>query len=156
MKFRNKAVIFFATGGWIGHIPLAPGTFGSLVGLGVCFGLAQLSPLGSIVGSIIIVLFAIWMADEAEKLLAQKDPGKIVIDEIAGMAVTIIGIPFSVTNAAIAFLFFRIYDIAKPFPIRLLERKLRGGLGVVMDDVLAGVFANLTLRLLLLIRPTVG
>ncbi len=97
----------------------------------------------------IFTLFAIRVAGEAEKLLNTKDPGCIVIDEIAGMMVTFLGLPFDMVTALAGFLLFRVFDILKPFPIRLLERRLPGGLGVVMDDVAAGVCANVVLRILI-------
>ena len=156
MNFRDRAVMFCATGGGIGYAPIAPGTFGSFAGLLICFGLSRFSVWTALGLTVALILFAIWIAHEAEKALKQKDPGRIIIDEIAGMAVTLIGIPFTITNAAMAFILFRVYDIAKPFPIRLVDRKVPGGLGVVLDDVVAGVFGNLSLRLLLFIYTRLG
>jgi len=72
-----------------------------------------------------------------------------VIDEIAGMAVTLVGLPFNLTTVLIGFIIFRILDISKPFPIRALDQRLSGGVGIVIDDVVAGIFANLLLRLIL-------
>ena len=89
---------------------------------------------------------AIWIAGEAEKMLGKKDPGCIVIDEIAGMAVTLLAIPFTLQNAIAGFLLFRFFDVLKPPPIRTIDKKVHGGVGIVLDDVIAGVFANLVLR----------
>jgi phosphatidylglycerophosphatase A len=148
MKFRDTAVLFLATGFNIGNIPLAPGTFGSILGLALCFVLAGLKlPLAVVCIGLFIAL-AIRIAAEAEKLLKQKDPGCIVIDEIAGMAVTFVGLPFNLTTALIGFIIFRILDISKPFPIRTLDKRVSGGVGIVIDDVVAGIFANLLLRLI--------
>jgi len=148
MKFRDKAVLFLATGFNIGNIPLAPGTFGSVLGLGLCFVLAGLKlPLAVVCIGLFIAL-AVRIAAEAEKLLKQKDPGCIVIDEIAGMAVTLVGLPFNLTTVLIGFIIFRILDISKPFPIRALDKRVSGGVGIVIDDVVAGIFANLLLRLI--------
>jgi phosphatidylglycerophosphatase A len=86
------------------------------------------------------------MAHEAEIILKAEDPGCIVIDEVAGMLVTLIGLPFNMISVFAGFLIFRILDIWKPYPIRFLERKLSGGVGIVMDDVVAGVLGNIILR----------
>lgn len=147
MKFRERAILFAATGGYIGNVPYAPGTFGSLIGLPVCFLLSRLNFLLAVVWILIFILFAIAIASAAEKILKQKDPGQIVIDEMAGLAVAFAGLPFNFKTVLAGFVIFRAFDILKPFPIRVLEKKIRGGAGVVLDDVLAGVFANLAVRL---------
>ena len=99
--------------------------------------------------AILIIFFAIWIANAAEKILRKNDPGCIVIDEIAGMVVTLIGLPFNLTTALIGFIIFRFFDILKPFPIRTLDKHLSGGIGVVADDVVAGIFSNVIVRILL-------
>jgi len=99
-----------------------------------------------------VVVFAgcaVIVADAAEKLLNEKDPGSIVIDEIAGMMVTLAGLPFNGVTVVSGFIIFRILDITKPFPIRAIERRLNGGTGVVLDDLAAGVMGNILLRLIL-------
>ena len=149
MKFREAAVVFLATGFYIGNIPFAPGTFGTILGLPLCFILAGLQRPFAIIGTILFIAIAVWIANDAEKLLKKSDPGCIVIDEIAGMAVTLVGLPFNLTTALIGFIFFRILDIVKPFPIRTLDKRLFGGFGVVMDDVAAGILANLLLRVII-------
>jgi phosphatidylglycerophosphatase A len=147
MKFRDRAVIFLATGLLIGNVPFAPGTFGSLIGLPLAFLLSRLNLLLSVSFILLFVFFAIAVASAAEKILSKKDPAKIVIDEIAGLMVTFAGLPFNLGTAIAGFIIFRAFDILKPFPIRALERKVPGGGGVVLDDVLAGIYANLILRL---------
>ncbi len=151
MNFREKAVLFLATGFYVGNIPLAPGTFGSLIGLALCFLLAGIQLPPAIVLAVLFIGFAVWIAHAAEKTLKKKDPGCIVIDEVCGMVVTLIGLPFNLTTAAIGFIIFRILDILKPFPIRTLDKRLAGGIGIVADDVVAGIFANIFLRILLYI-----
>ena len=148
MKFRDEAVLFLATGFYIGNIPFAPGTFGTVLGLPLCFVLAGLKLPLAIVCTVLFIAIAVWVANDAEKLLKKKDPGCIVIDEIAGMAVTLVGLPFNLTTALIGFIIFRILDILKPFPIRSLDKRISGGVGIVIDDVVAGIFANLLLRIL--------
>jgi phosphatidylglycerophosphatase A len=149
MKLREDAVMFLATGFYIGNIPVAPGTFGSLIGLPICFALAGISLVPAVLCTLLFISFAVYIADAAEKLLKRSDPGCIVIDEIAGMMVTLIGLPFNPITVVIGFIIFRILDILKPFPIRNLDRRIPGGLGVVADDVAAGLFANLMLRIII-------
>ncbi len=115
MKFRERAVLFVATGFFIGTVPFAPGTFGSLIGLPVCFLLSRLNLLQSVIYILVFILFAIGIASAAEKILKQKDPGQIVIDEIAGLMVTFAGLPFNLKTALAGFIIFRVFDILKPF-----------------------------------------
>ena len=155
MKFRERAVLFVATGFFIGTVPIAPGTFGTLIGLPVCFLLSRLNFLQSVICILVFILFAIGIASAAEKILKQKDPGQIVIDEIAGVMVTFAGLPFNLKTALAGFIIFRVLDILKPFPIRTLEKRVGGGSGVVLDDVLAGVYGNLILRLVIFITDII-
>ena len=150
MKFRDTAVIFLATGCYLGRVPVAPGTFGSLLGLLICVVLSDIWLTWAVLITIAFIGCSVWVADEAEKRLNQEDPGCIVIDEIAGMMVTLIGLPFNLFTAAAGFILFRLLDILKPFPIRLIERRLPGGVGVVADDVAAGILANIVLRIVLM------
>ena len=149
MKFRERAVLFVATGFFIGTVPFAPGTFGTLIGLPVCFLLSRLNFLQSVICILVFIPFAIWIASAAEKILRQKDPGQIVIDEIVGLIITFVGLPFNLKTVLAGFIIFRVLDILKPFPIRTLEKRVGGGSGVVLDDVLAGVYGNLILRLVI-------
>ena len=149
MKFSDKAVVFLATGFYIGHIPFAPGTFGTLLGLPISLILARLMLSKAAVIIVFLLAIAVWIAGRAEITLKESDPGCIVIDEIAGIVVALYGLPFNLTTALIGFIIFRILDVAKPFPIRYLEQRLSGGVGVVMDDVAAGVLANIFLRIII-------
>jgi phosphatidylglycerophosphatase A len=149
MKLKESAVMFLATGFFIGNIPFAPGTFGTLIGIPLCFALSGISLAPAVLCTFLFIFFAVYIADAAEKLLKRSDPGCIVIDEMAGMMVTLIGLPFNPITVAIGFIIFRILDILKPFPIRNLDRWIPGGLGVVADDVAAGIIANLLLRIII-------
>lgn len=149
MIFRNRVVMFLATGFYLGKIPVAPGTFGSLPGLLLCWALSGISASAAVVVGLVLIALAVWVSHEAEKLLGSKDPGSIVIDEIAGMFVTMFGLAFSWKTAVAGFIVFRILDITKPFPVRQLERKLPGGVGVVADDVVAGLMGNIILRIVI-------
>lgn len=151
MILKPQAAMFLATGGYVGKIPLAPGTMGSLVGLAIVYGVSKLSlPMAALI-TLAIVSGAVWAADSAERQLRAKDPGCIVIDEIAGMCISMIGIPLTWTTGLAGFFLFRVLDITKPPPIRQLERRLSGGWGVVLDDVAAGIMVNVVLRLALLV-----
>ena len=147
MTIRKNAILFLSRGCGLGSMPVAPGTFGTLAGLPICFLLSRLPLVASLAIVIIVILAAIWIAGESERILKQKDPGSIVIDEIGGMIVSLTGLPFTVLNAGIGFVLFRILDIAKPVPIRTIERRLSGGTGIVMDDIVAGLMVNITLRI---------
>jgi phosphatidylglycerophosphatase A len=149
MSRAERIVIFLATGCYAGKLPFAPGTFGSLAALPLCWLLAQLGRPAAFSATVLVIAAAVWVAGAAERLLQRKDPGSIVIDEIAGMLVTFSGLPFTAFSAAAGFVLFRVLDIAKPFPIGWVEKRLSGGVGIVMDDLVAGVIANLGCRLLL-------
>jgi phosphatidylglycerophosphatase A len=151
MKIRPQIVEMIATAGYIGRLPLAPGTFGSVIGLLIYFIMPIFPQHFILLGLIGFVVFSIWIAGEAEKVLAAKDPGCIVIDEVAGMLVTFFALPRTVFIGIAGFLIFRLLDILKPFPIRFLERKCSGGIGVVIDDVIAGLMSNSLVRILLII-----
>jgi len=90
-----------------------------------------------------------WVAHKAEKILGRKDPGQVVIDEVCGMAVALWGLPLTPFFAVGGFALFRLFDIIKPFPIRWFDRRIKGGVGIMLDDVIAGIFTNILLRLLL-------
>ena len=146
MNFREKSVIFLATGFYAGNIPIAPGTIGTIEGLLFCFFLSGADLLYAAIFQVIFIVFAVWIANEAERILKKKDPGSIVIDEMAGIMVTLLGLPFNVVSVISGFFVFRFLDIIKPFPIRTIENKLSGGAGIVMDDVAAGIIGNCLLR----------
>jgi phosphatidylglycerophosphatase A len=146
MILKPKAVMFLATGAHVGRIPFAPGTFGSLVGLPFVFLFSKASwPLASIL-TVLLILFSVRVAHRAEQQLKAKDPGCIVIDEIAGMCVSMLAIPLTLTTGIAGFFLFRIFDVIKPPPARQMETVFPGGWGVVMDDVVAGIMANIVLR----------
>lgn len=154
MNFKGKMVLFFSTGGYVGKIPFAPGTFGSVMGLVLCFFLSRFSLSLSALTAITLILSAVWLSEYAEQLIGEKDPGCIVIDEVTGMVVTMIGLPFNALTALTGFVLFRALDIIKPPPVRTLQDGLSGGAGVVMDDVAAGIIGNLLLRCMCLVMGT--
>ena len=147
--FRQKAIIFIATGGLIGFSPVAPGTFGSLAALPICLLISsmRIGPASIFVAA--LIMFSTWIAHAAEKVEAQKDPKQVVVDEICGMAIALFALPFTPFFIIGGFALFRVFDILKPFPIQWVDKKVPGGLGIVLDDILAGIFANGSLRLVI-------
>ncbi len=114
--------------------------------------LVPFSPRGVIAFCVVVTLAAIWAAGRAERVLGGKDPGAIVIDEVAGMTLSVVAFPLTLPTLAVGFVLFRIFDIVKPFPARVSQRA-RGGLGVVVDDLIAGLYSLIVLALL---RALVG
>ena len=159
---KDYLSLFLATWG-VGYLPLAPGTWGALVGVGIYLLLHKASAVvymlaqerawrfpsleGFHTSLMMLVIFAlslsgIWAATRAEKLLGRKDPGIVVVDEVAGQLLSLLFVPFNRAPWMIVtgFLAFRLFDIWKPYPIRRLEM-LEAGLGIMADDLLAGAYA---------------
>ena len=131
----------------VGYAPIAPGTFGSAAGLLLWWLLPASTATHAIV---IVALFAVgsWSGDVAEHHFGRTDPGQVVIDEVMGMLITLFLNPVGWIGAILAFFLFRIFDVIKPYPSDRLER-LHGGVGVMADDGMAAIYANLALRLIL-------
>ncbi|MGD8758232.1 MAG: phosphatidylglycerophosphatase A [Deltaproteobacteria bacterium] len=146
LEIRKTCVVLLATGCYAGYAPIAPGTLGTLVAVPLGYFLSLLGPLEAMLFIVAFAGVAVWVSGEGEKIFQRKDPGLIVIDEMAGFLVTLFLISWSWENVVTGFFLFRLVDIVKPFPIRRLESKWPGGWGVVGDDILAGVYANVILR----------
>jgi phosphatidylglycerophosphatase A len=131
----------------VGYAPIAPGTFGSAAGL-LVWWLLPASPV--VQAAVIVALFALgsWSGTVAERHFGKTDPGQVVLDEVMGMLITLFLVPVGWTGALGAFLLFRIADVIKPFPANRLEH-LPGGLGVMADDGMAAIYANIALRVVL-------
>ena len=145
-NLKKQTIIFIATGGWIGFCPIAPGTLGSLAALPLCLLITAIPTRVAGIFALALVWLSVWIAQRAEALIGQKDPKEIVIDEICGMIVTFFGVPFAPLSIIMGFALFRLFDILKPFPIRWADKKISGGWGIVLDDIIAGVIANALLR----------
>lgn len=141
----NNIYKFLATGLGLGYIPFAPGTFGTLLGVLMFYLLNGLPLIHYILFLAVFIVFASWVSGIAQGIFADKDPQKVVIDEVAGYLVTMTGCAWDWKLAVAGFVLFRIFDIWKPFPIRAVEKKLSTGFGIVIDDVLAGVYAGVVL-----------
>lgn len=135
-------VLALATGGGSGYSPVASGTVGSAVGVVLWLALSRLSPAGYALACAAVIALGIWAAGRAEQLLGGHDDGRITIDEVAGMLVSLAWLPARPEVVGVGFLLFRLFDIWKPFPARQAER-LPGGLGVMADDLVASAYANL-------------
>jgi len=140
--------MFIATGFYSGYLPKAPGTWGSLVGLLLFFLLHTLNLQIYLAVVAAIFIIGTFAAGEAEKIMDRKDPGLGVIDEIVGILITMIAIPATPLAMALGFILFRIFDIWKPFPIRLIDQRFHGGLGIMLDDIVAGIFSLVILQIL--------
>ncbi|HUK41670.1 MAG TPA: phosphatidylglycerophosphatase A [Candidatus Acidoferrales bacterium] len=144
-------MLFFVTGAGAGYVPRFPGTMGTLVAVPFSVLLNSIAADHFILGALIVIaaiVCAIGLSTKGAGILKQKDPQVIVIDEIVGFWVTNFVAPLRWSVLLVAFLLFRFFDIAKIFPINRLEQ-LPGGAGIVLDDVMAGVYAFIILQLLL-------
>jgi phosphatidylglycerophosphatase A len=144
----NELMMAIATGCYIGWLPKAPGTWGSAAAFVPWFFIRGLSlPIYlAIIAALFIIGF--FAAGSAEKIMDQPDPGCIVIDEIVGMLITLTLAPAHPAAWLLAFILFRIFDICKPFPVSWLDRHIHGGMGIMLDDVMAGVYALLCLQII--------
>jgi len=145
--------LFIATCGYLGYVPVAPGTFGSAAGL-VVFAAVRWSGSPALELAVIILLFAVgvWSANAAERHFGGVDPAPVILDEVVGMLITLAFLPVTITGAIVGFLLFRLFDVVKPWPANRLEA-LHGGLGVMADDAMAGVYGNVAMRLLVVVLP---
>jgi len=136
---------YIATLGFIGYLPFAPGTFSSFAAF-IFFILLKPPPLIHIALLFFITPIGILSSHYAERLFDDKDSRKIVIDEFCGYLISVAFLPFSYASALIAFFLFRFFDILKPFPIRKIGFVLSGGMGIMADDIIAGLYTNLVLQ----------
>jgi phosphatidylglycerophosphatase A len=137
---------FVATVGGAGLAPMAPGSVGSAVAA-LLLWLIPFSRLGLLAFLVAVTVAGIWAASRVEQLLGARDPGAIVIDEVAGLTLALLAVPRTLPVVVVAFLLFRIFDVVKTFPARAAER-LPGGLGVVLDDLVAGLYTLIVLQAL--------
>ncbi len=164
-SFKDFAALAISTCG-VGYLPLAPGTWGSLLAVLIYLVLRTSASwaYGRFVATQIVLIasataLGIWAASRTERILKIKDPGRVVIDEVAGQLIALLPVPLSADSKwpvwlMGAFLLFRLFDIVKPYPARKLE-SLPGGLGIMADDLVAGVYAGLLLSLGLVISRSI-
>lgn len=124
-----------------GLVPKAPGTFGSLAAIPFLWLLAPLPTWAYILALLLSFLFGVWCCQSASDAMGVHDHGGIVFDEFVGVWITLFAIPLNALNLLLGFALFRLFDILKPWPIKWLDQKVSGGFGIMIDDVLAGLFA---------------
>jgi phosphatidylglycerophosphatase A len=144
-SFQTTIALGLATAFGAGYLPMAPGTWGSIVGL-LLWMVLPAALWSQLLAIAAVTALGVWSASVAERHFGRTDPGQVVIDEVAGVFVTMLLNPVGWIGAVLGFLLFRAADILKPFPARRFER-LPGGLGIMADDLMAGVYANLLLRI---------
>jgi phosphatidylglycerophosphatase A len=149
----TRLAVFLATVAYCGYFPVAPGTVGSAAGL-VVYLLVWWSHSPVVEVGLIALTFVVgaWSATHAERFFGGIDPGPVVIDEVLGMLLTLAFIPVGWSGALAGFFIFRVFDVIKPWPANRLE-KLHGGFGIMADDAMAGVYANLVLRIGIWLLP---
>ena len=141
LKALADPVHFLALGFGAGLAPFAPGTFGSVVGLVIALALAPLGFWWNVAAIFVAVVGGVWICGESARRLGVHDHPAIVWDEVAGMMIAMLAAPPTWWGALLAFGLFRLFDIAKPWPIREVDHGMRGGAGIMLDDVMAGMLA---------------
>ena len=144
-------ILALATWGGVGFLPYMPGTWGTLAALPLWYHLALTGPWGYGLGVAALVILGLWVAGPAQEILGRTDHGSIVIDEVAGLLITLAGVPPTWEYAALGLVIFRILDILKPFPIRWFQEGGKGGLEVMADDVAAGVIGRIVLEVVMIV-----
>jgi len=152
----DRLIMAIATGLGLGYLPKAPGTWGTLLALPIHFLIVQLSFQAYVSSLVVIIVLAVLTAGSAEKIMDKPDPSIVVIDEVAGMLIAMIAIPNHPAAWFMAFIFFRFFDIAKPFPINFFDQRFHGGLGIVLDDLMAGLYSLASLQILWLLLCKAG
>ncbi len=153
--FLDKIALIFAVWFGTGLFPGIPGTIGSIGAVPLYLVMSLFGAKFQGIFVFIITIVAIWSSHRGEQLLCSNDPGLIVIDEVSGFLLTVLFIPLTLFNLVAGFFLFRLFDIIKPYPIKKIE-KWRGGFGIVFDDLLAGVYAHLSLLLIIYLLKSMG
>jgi phosphatidylglycerophosphatase A len=147
MSIRKAIIKIISTFFYIGYLPLIPGTFGSIAGVSLYYLLKDSISIYTIFSCILIIL-GFLVSGPAERILNKKDARCIVIDEVCGMLLSLIFLPYDIKIVVLAFILFRILDALKPFPSDRLQR-LKGGPGIMADDLVAGLYTNIILQIVL-------
>ncbi len=150
-KRGNRILIMaLATWGGVGFLPLMPGTWGTLAALPLWYYFAQTGPWGYGLGLAALIILGLWVAGPAQEILGRTDHPAIVVDEVAGLLITLAGVPPTWEHAVLGLVIFRTLDILKPFPIRWFGEGGNGGLEVMADDVAAGVIGRVVLEVVMI------
>jgi len=148
---KERIILWLASGLGLGLAPIAPGTFGTLLGVGIYYLIGSISVWIYLLVLASIFVLAVWLSNQAEQILLTRDPQLVTIDEVVGYLITMLSFPVQGKWIFLGFLLFRIFDIAKIYPASYFDRMGKRGLAVVMDDVVAGIYANLSLQVIRLI-----
>ncbi|MEK6532211.1 MAG: phosphatidylglycerophosphatase A [Deltaproteobacteria bacterium] len=140
---KNAIVRLLATGLYLGYLPFAPGTFGTLWGAAIAYLLKDDPVYAKALMTAAVFMASVIVSGREAGSTGEKDPSRIVCDEALGFLVAFFLLPMSAFNLILVFILFRFFDILKPYPIGLIERGLKGGLGITADDAMAGVYANI-------------
>jgi phosphatidylglycerophosphatase A len=149
----RRLALAIATVGGAGYFPIAPGTVGSAIGVGLYLLTCHLAPGWQVALLAAVIVIGIWASGHAEAHFGRQDPGYVVIDEVAGQLLTLLLTGVGLLGALVGFFVFRALDIIKPWPARQLE-SLHGGVGVMADDLMAALYGLLLMRLALLVWPS--
>lgn len=144
----RKIILFIAEGFGTGRVPKAPGTVGTLPGILFFLLLVNLPLWGYVLATLLLFAVGVWICDVAARELGRDDPPSVVWDEIVGYLIAMTAAPSGWQWIIVGFLLFRFFDILKPWPIRYIDQKVHGGMGIMLDDVLAGIAAALVLHAL--------
>jgi phosphatidylglycerophosphatase A len=155
-RLLRDPVHLLALGFGTGLSPVAPGTFGTLLALPLAVGLLEMPTMAAIAAVAIFVLGGIWICGESARRLGCHDHPGIVWDEIAAFAALAMVLPAGLPWLGLGFLLFRLFDIVKPWPIRELDHRMRGGLGIILDDLAAACFAAIAVRLIEAVATVIG
>jgi phosphatidylglycerophosphatase A len=160
-QLGDRLAALIATVLGVGYSPWMPGTMGTLAAVPLAYAVMGLGQPALWVTTVVVTLLGTWAAGRFCRLSGQHDNQRIVIDEVAGYLLTLALVPRTAANLVLAFVLFRVLDIAKPGPIRLVDRHVKGGFGVMADDLLAGLVGAVVLRLVApylpaLVGPSLG
>ncbi len=147
--FVDKTALVLSSWFGSGLAPMAPGTFGTLAAAAPVAVIKYLGASAEYIFIVILVFLALWSSHAARNLLGRDDPPEVVIDEAAGFCLAVFLLPLNILSLCSGFLLFRIFDIWKPFPIGFIDKRIKGGLGIVLDDIVAGAFANIGARIIM-------
>lgn len=146
---KARLIEWLAFGFGSGYAPKAPGTFGTVAAIPIYLLVADLSLISYLVVVLLMAVIGIYLCGEASRQLGVNDHPGIVWDEIVGFLITMTAIPLSWEAVLLGFLLFRLFDIVKPWPIKWIDKRIHGGLGIMLDDILAGIFAGAVLHFVL-------
>jgi phosphatidylglycerophosphatase A len=147
-RFSTISILTLSSAFGLGYLPLAPGTWGTLLGIPLVYVLHASGPFPYLLVTLLFTVFAVLISEGATRIYGEEDCQKIVIDEVAGFIVTMAWLPMTWQAMVAGFVLFRVLDAWKPGPIGYVDRKIKGGLGVVTDDIAAGIVANIVLQII--------